>query len=65
MHIRVARLPASPLSVRFGGVVRVGRFRASMWTCSGKRVPSRRYERMELGPLVPLQMISAMVFISV
>ena len=36
MHVCVARLPGSPLSLRFGHVVRAGHLRVSASTCSGE-----------------------------
>ena len=36
MHVRAARLPGSPLSLRFSRVVQAGRLRASVSTRSGE-----------------------------
>ena len=38
MHVRAAHLPGSPLSLRFGRVVRAGCLRASVSTLSGEGV---------------------------
>ena len=38
MNVRAARLPSSPLSLRFGHVVWASRLRAFVSTCSGEGV---------------------------